>query len=182
MTDTIIIDNKPKYFCETCNYGSEFNNVYMKHMHSEKHLRNGEKKIFKCEKCDYKTTTSHWNLRMHITSKHSSIEEKLKQKYYCAVCDSVFFSPLFYKNHIKSILHINKTILNNSLNNNLNNNNTNEIKFIDVSNNNLDITINDDMKTELKTELKNELKAELKGELKREIMLEIKKKLLELFV
>ena len=175
MSDSVIIDNKPKFFCDTCNYGTEFNNVYKKHLNSEKHIRHGEKKIFKCNSCDYKTNTSHWNLKMHITSKHSTIEEKSKQKYYCVICDSVFFSPLFYKNHIKSILHINKTILNNSL---TNKNDTNEINIIDVSNNNLDITINNDLKTDIKAELKNELK----GELKREIMLEIRKKLLELFV
>jgi hypothetical protein len=177
----IIIENKPKYYCETCKYGCDHNNTYRKHLNSELHSRAGEKKIFKCDKCDYTTTTSKWNLKIHYVSNHSTVEEKLKQKYYCVACDSVFFSPLYLNNHNKSISHINRTMLNNNLNNIMNNtlNNTinNIIDVVDISNNNLDITINND----LKTEIKNELKAELKAELKREIMLEIKTKLLELF-
>ena len=73
MDDFIISDNKPKFFCETCNYGCNHNSVFMKHQKSEKHLRKGYKKIFKCDNCYYKTNTSHWNLKMYIISKHSTI-------------------------------------------------------------------------------------------------------------
>ena len=167
-------DSKPKYFCEICNYGCNHNNVYMKHIKSEKHLRHGVKKVFNCTQCDYKTETSHWNLKMHIMSKHSTIEEKLKEKYYCAICDSIFFSPLFYKNHIKSILHINNSVLNN-----INNGLPSSLPNIDIESSN---DSNANFKAELKAEIKAELRAELRAELKKEIMLEIKKKLLELFV
>jgi hypothetical protein len=86
-----------------------------------------------------------------------------QNKYYCSIYDSVFFNPLFYKNHIKSILHINNSLLNNkSIDNKLDSKNT---------------SLN-----ELKEEIKLELKTELKLELKKEIMLGIKKKLLELFI
>jgi hypothetical protein len=160
MTD--INNNKPKFYCETCNYGCNHNSVFIKHTKSDKHLRQGKKKTFNCDKCEYKTDTSHWNLKMHMISKHYTVEEKSKQKYYCSICDSVFFSPLFYKNHIKSILHINNSLLNNkSINNNMNYNNK-----LDSKNTSLN---------ELKEEIKLELKTELKLELKKEIMLEIKK-------
>ena len=131
MNDSTILENKPIFFCETCNYGCNHKSVFMKHQKSDKHNRQGEKKIFKCEKCEYKTNTSHWNLKMHIMSKHSTIEERSKQKYYCAICDSIFFSPLFYNNHIKSVLHINNSVLNKYNNGIINNELTND------SNNNL---------------------------------------------
>ena len=95
MIDSTILENKPTFFCKSCNYGCNHNSVFVKHQKSDKHLRHGEKKIFKCDKCDYKTTTSHWNLKMHIMSKHSTIEERSKQKYYCNICDSIFLVHYF---------------------------------------------------------------------------------------
>ena len=169
MNNITISENKQKFYCETCNYGTDYNSAFVKHQKSERHIRKGKNKVFKCEKCSYETETSHWNLKMHILSKHSTIEERSKQKYYCAICDSIFFSPLFYKNHIKSILHINKTILNKISENNV------DI----VYNNNID-TVNNEQNID-RAELKAELKAEIKVELKKEIISEIKKKLLDLF-
>ena len=172
MNNHTILENKSKYYCELCNYGCNHNSVFKKHQKSDKHSRHGEKKIFKCDKCDYKTNTSHWNLKMHIMSKHSTIEERSKQKYYCVTCDSIFFSPLFYNNHIKSILHINNSVLNKFNNNEKINNEL--TSFIDND-------IKPNIKLELNTEKIAELKAEIKSELKAEIMLLIKKNIIELF-
>ena len=143
MSDIHALENhesQHQFYCEICKYGCNHNSVFMRHQKSEKHLRNGEKKIYKCPDCDYKTETSHWNLKMHIMSKHSTPEEKSKQKYYCATCDGVFFSPLFYKNHIKSITYINKMVMSTGSINN------------DIVHN-PDVTLNEDLIT-LKAELK----------------------------
>jgi len=164
-------DTKPNFFCETCKYVCKYNSSYMKHLLSEKHKRKGEKKVYKCDKCEYKTNTSHWNLKLHITSKHSTIEEKSKHKYYCALCDSIFFSPLFLKNHQRSILHLNNKLTKGVDSNTLDENNLEP----NIEN------VNEHIKRELKEELKAELKVELKNELRKELMTEFKRRITECF-
>ena len=107
MNDSTILENKPIFFCETCNYGCNYNSGFMKHLKSDKHNRHGEKKIFKCDKCDYKTNTSHWNLKMHYATVHSSTEERKNYKYYCNKCDLVFFCEAYYNKHVDGIRHKN---------------------------------------------------------------------------
>lgn len=40
------MENK-KYHCECCNYYSNFNSEWLKHLQTQKHLRNGDKKSTK---------------------------------------------------------------------------------------------------------------------------------------
>lgn len=40
---------------------------------------------------------NHWNLKMHKLTQHSTLEERTKSKYYCNICDLVFFSQLYHK-------------------------------------------------------------------------------------
>ena len=59
-----------------------------------------------CKNCDY-IANNHWNLKMHYFSAHATKEERSKQKYYCEICDNVFFCEAYYKKHINGKRHIN---------------------------------------------------------------------------
>jgi len=97
---------KKKFYCETCKYGCDNNSTYNKHLKSQVHARGGQKKIYKCEYCDYTTNISIWNYKMHYVARHATKEVRAQQKYYCSTCDSVFFSPLYLKNHNKNLVHL----------------------------------------------------------------------------
>jgi hypothetical protein len=43
---------------------------------------------------------------MHTIAMHSSKEVRAQQKYYCSICDSVFFSSLYLNNHNKNTSHL----------------------------------------------------------------------------
>jgi hypothetical protein len=109
-----------KYSCDNClfytNYASEWN----KHTKSMKHQRNGQPKNinnnYDCDKCEYKCDT-HWNLKMHKISQHTTQEEREKQKYYCKDCDKVFFCSTYFIKHNDGIVHKNKVIANKTINN-----------------------------------------------------------------
>jgi hypothetical protein len=62
-------------YCKCCNYKAKFQSEYNKHVKSQKHLRQGKMKDYKCESCDY-TATTHWNLKMHMVLKHYTNEQK----------------------------------------------------------------------------------------------------------
>ena len=49
---------------------------------------------------------------------HSTMEERLKMKYYCNECDQVFFAPLYLDKHKTGIKHNNQVKIN-MLNKNL---------------------------------------------------------------
>jgi hypothetical protein len=65
---------------------------------SDKHKRNGEKKSTKCNLCDYESV-SHWNVNLHMLSKHSTKEDRAKHKYYCGTCDTAFFCKAYMEKH-----------------------------------------------------------------------------------
>ena len=98
-------------YCTCCDYKAKFQSEFNKHIKSQKHLRQGKKKDYKCESCDY-TATTHWNLKMHMVLKHYTLEQKKELKYYCNMCDNITFSKLYYDNHINSTSHKNNIILN----------------------------------------------------------------------
>ena len=76
-------------------------------------------KTHKCDECDYECK-SLWNLKIHKLSQHLSTEERSKSKYYCDICDKVFFSQtLFKEKHLNSIKHKNLFLIN-EINNKLN--------------------------------------------------------------
>ena len=100
-----------KYICENCQFKTNFNSAWIKHLDSKKHERKGKTKIHTCNKCNYETKT-HWNLKMHYMNMHSTLEERIICKYYCLECDKVYFSPLYFNNHIKGIKHINQSKIN----------------------------------------------------------------------
>ena len=116
----MVDENNKKYNCEFCffytNYASEWN----KHTKSMKHQRNGQPKEtikdnYNCDKCEYKGDT-HWNLKMHNITQHSTQEEREQQKYYCKDCDKVFFCSTYLNKHNNGVVHKNKVIANQTIN------------------------------------------------------------------
>jgi hypothetical protein len=113
------MDNKIyKYNCECCKLNTSSTSIWLKHLGSAKHKRNGNPISHKCQFCEFETKTS-WNFKIHNLSQHSTKEERSKYKYYCEICDKVLFSPLFKETHIKGIKHKNLVLLN-EYNKNLN--------------------------------------------------------------
>ena len=95
----IVQMDKKKFYCQSCDYGCDNNSTYNKHLKSQVHARGGQKKIYKCEYCDYSTKISVWNCKMHTLAKHASKEVKAQQKYYCVLCDVVFFCKAYQDKH-----------------------------------------------------------------------------------
>ena len=81
-------------YCKLCNYKTTRTNDWMKHINSQKHIRNGEKKTTKCDLCNYESNT-HWNIKAHKLKIHATSEERSKHKYYCKLCDIIFFCKAY---------------------------------------------------------------------------------------
>ena len=91
-------NKKYKYSCELCNFNTLYLSEWNKHINTDKHKRDGAKKQILCEICNYISKT-HWNLKMHILTQHSTKEQRMEQKYYCKFCDQVFFCSQYLKTH-----------------------------------------------------------------------------------
>ncbi len=98
------------YNCPTCDYHTNVKVNWTVHIMTEKHKRNGKPKAIKCDKCEYEGN-NHWNLKLHILSQHSTIEEKQQSKYYCASCDQVFLCEAYMNKHNQSSKHIKNTVI-----------------------------------------------------------------------
>ena len=98
-------ENK-KYLCIFCNYSTNYPCEWIKHTESEKHQRQGKKKTHKCEFCEYEAK-SKWNMKLHKLAAHAPKEDRSNMKYYCDICDKVFFSKLFHDKHMNGIKHKN---------------------------------------------------------------------------
>lgn len=97
------LNTKP-FNCINCDYHTTKPSDWLKHVNSKKHERFGKKKENKCNECDYEAF-NHWNLKLHILTQHSTLEERSKSKYYCDSCDIVFFSLLYKNKHINGKRH-----------------------------------------------------------------------------
>jgi hypothetical protein len=100
---------KEGYYCYLCEYTTEKNSDWLKHQNTKRHLRNGKPKTTTCSICEFSTST-HWNLKLHILSHHSTKEERQKYKYYCEVCDLVFFCSTYKNKHISGKFHKNREL------------------------------------------------------------------------
>ena len=96
-----------KYICILCKYETSYPSEWIKHTKTKKHERLGKPKTSKCDKCEY-NGFNHWNLKQHILSMHSTLEERKQSKYYCDTCDVVFFCSAYMKKHINGKHHKNK--------------------------------------------------------------------------
>jgi hypothetical protein len=109
--------NKFYASCQCCNYETTKPSKWIIHIESQKHKNNGKPKETKCDKCDY-TASTHWLLKQHILSQHSTKEDRAKHKLYCDKCDLVFFSNIYYEKHMGGKKHKNMIIALNLLQNN----------------------------------------------------------------
>ena len=53
-----------EYFCYLCNYKTIHCSDWCKHINSQKHKKDGQKKTTKCDLCDYESS-SQWNINNH---------------------------------------------------------------------------------------------------------------------
>ena len=97
------------FYCNLCEYKTSNCTFWLKHLNTQKHLRNGKPKTSKCNICDYETS-SHWNLKLHTLSQHSSIEQRKNHKYYCETCDLIFFCSTYMNKHINGKIHKNREL------------------------------------------------------------------------
>jgi hypothetical protein len=95
-----------KFNCIECDYHTSKCSDWLKHIESKKHIRRGQKKTTQCKICEHDAYT-HWNLKLHILSQHSTIEERQNSKFYCSTCDQIFFCKLYMDNHFNGIKHKN---------------------------------------------------------------------------
>lgn len=102
-------DEKEGYYCYLCKYKTIKNTDWLKHQNTKKHQRNGKAKTTICNICNFSTST-HWNLKLHILSHHSTKEEREKHKYYCGICDLVFFCSTYMNKHLTGKIHKNKEL------------------------------------------------------------------------
>ncbi len=103
------IRNKPNLYCELCDFQATRPIEFIRHVETKKHIRNGKKikdTIYRCDKCD-KTLSNHFSYKIHMIQVHATVEEKLKQPYYCKCCDVVFVSKLYMDKHLIGKKHNN---------------------------------------------------------------------------
>jgi len=112
---------KDKLYCKCCNYKTSKPSDWLKHIETDKHKRNGKKKITICQICNEQFSNT-YVLKIHNLMIHAPIEEKIKHKYYCSSCDVIFISELYYLQHNKGKKHTNRIKILESLNE-LNNDN-----------------------------------------------------------
>ena len=93
-------------FCEKCNFTAIKPSDWLRHIETEKHKRDGEKKMAKCDKCDIEYS-SNWSLNQHYLIYHATKEEREKHKFYCKQCDVVFFSKIYMIRHMNGKVHKN---------------------------------------------------------------------------
>ena len=103
-----------KLYCECCDFTANANAFWLKHIETQKHKRNGTKKPTTCDLCNYKSV-SHWNVKMHKIQKHSTKEERSKQKLYCSECDIACMCQIYFDKHMASTRHKNQVLVNKSL-------------------------------------------------------------------
>ena len=86
------------YFCDKCDYETDRLYDWNKHLKCSKHLRDGKHKISKCNQRNYEANNA-WNVKMHILYMHLSKEDRMKQKFYCDICDYAFPCNKYLESH-----------------------------------------------------------------------------------
>jgi len=105
--------------CETCNFKTLSTSALIKHLETNKHKNKLNPISTKCKYCEYDGKNK-WNLNLHMKSQHSNIEDKDNVKYYCKLCDTIFFSEKYLLKHNEGKKHNNNIKLNQLMNNNNN--------------------------------------------------------------
>ena len=110
------VNNKYK-ICDICNFKTLSTSAIIKHLETNKHKNKLNPVSTKCEKCDYEAKNK-WNLNLHIKSQHLENNEKNNVKYYCKLCDTIFFCEKYLNKHNEGKKHNNNLKLNQLMNNN----------------------------------------------------------------
>jgi len=97
-------DKKTDFYCYLCKYGTSKCTDWIKHQKTKRHLTNETPKTNTYSICNF-TTSNHWNLKLHTFSQHNTIEERRNHKYYCEICDLVFFCSTYMEKHNAGKIH-----------------------------------------------------------------------------
>ena len=111
LTDPIIdndkkLDNRYK-ICELCDFKTLSTSAIIKHYETNKHKNKLNPISTKCSKCDYQASNK-WNLNLHMSSQHLELDDKKKSKFYCEICDTIFFSEKYLIKHNEGKKHKNQ--------------------------------------------------------------------------
>jgi hypothetical protein len=93
-------------YCKLCDYSARSVSDWYIHISSNKHKRDGKKVSTECTMCSI-TFSNHWLVKKHYINHHATKEVRNKQKYYCSLCDIVFFAKKYHDNHFKGNRHKN---------------------------------------------------------------------------
>ncbi len=114
-------DKNNKYkICEICNFKTLSTSALIKHLETNKHKNKINPISTKCSYCGYEGKNK-WNLNLHIKSQHTNKDNKNTIKYYCKLCDTVFFCEKYLLKHNEGKKHNNNIKLNQLINNNIDN-------------------------------------------------------------
>jgi len=105
-------EDKYKFYCEKCNYGTNLKHLILQHNETELHKTGErgkkqikEKEIFKCVDCDFESINKN-NFMTHKLNNHSTKEERKKKfKYYCEACDFGVFTESSFEKHKETLRH-----------------------------------------------------------------------------
>jgi hypothetical protein len=156
-----------KFNCEKCDYHTNKQGNFSRHLKTKKHKKNYEKEIekeenknkklkYSCELCDYYTNNKLGFYQHKRTKKHKKNIELNKKEYNCNICnkfgtdDQNKYLEHIKLNHIDMEKEINK-VINNTTNNTTNNSNINSNNTINQI---LNIHLNTD-KSDFKLMLEN---------------------------
>jgi uncharacterized C2H2 Zn-finger protein len=103
-----------KLHCQLCNYNTDRNVDWLRHIKSKLHQRGGQQRIKKCDICNIEFS-SNGTYKHHNLMNHSTTEERSKSKYYCDICDAVFIAKIYYDRHMNGIRHKNQEQIKQSL-------------------------------------------------------------------
>jgi hypothetical protein len=105
------MEEKPSFYCEKCNYRTEFRYSYEQHLETTLHKtgkrkERSDKVVLKCEFCPYESHNRN-NFNTHRLNNHLSIEERSKEyTYYCNICDFGSFDTKVMEKHNQSKKHV----------------------------------------------------------------------------
>ena len=110
-----VVNSNEKYHCIECNYKTNCNRNWNKHIHTDKHTRNitqtNPNKYF-CDKCNFNTTRQqHWEEHL-LTMKHRRAVNEIETEpviYECEKCNYSTTRKTNWDSHINTVKHNNTT-------------------------------------------------------------------------
>ena len=101
-----------KFYCEKCNFGTDFKYTYNEHLQTILHqtgkrkVRCDKKEKLVCNKCTFFSGINRLNYLNHMLNNHSTLEERKNGfTFYCSCCDFGTFDQLVMIKHEESKKH-----------------------------------------------------------------------------